>query len=142
MTRPKENPYAAKKKRQDAYVKYLASGKLPTEAREMAGISAATVRDWRKEDPDFAAAEQDAEASAAEDIEKAMRQAALDGYFPAQKEWLDKRSRERWAPSPTVVKNEQLIAVEAGPRLERIAALMQRLEERKALKAGEDVIDV
>lgn len=124
------------------YIEGLEEGMRPVEAMKAAGLPLAVVRSRRARDPEFVKAEEDAEAVGAELVEEALRQAALEGNVNAQKMWLEKRSKERWAPEPTVVENRNLTAIEAGPRLERIVALMARLEERKELTPGEDVIDI
>lgn len=129
-------------KRWAVYFTNLQNGMRPAEAIKAAGLTLAAVRTRRIRDAEFVRMEEEAEAVGSEIVEEALRQAALDGNVNAQKMWLEKRSKERWAPEPTVVENRNLTAIEAGPRLERIAALMARLEERKELAPGEDVIDV
>lgn len=129
-------------KKYDTYLKYLEEGQRPSTAMRNAGLTPDTVRQRRDKDPAFIERERAAEAVAAELVEEALREAALNGNVQAAKEWLDKRSEERWAERPKVVKHETVVGIEAGPRLERIAKMLARLEERRALTAGEDVIDV
>lgn len=129
-------------KKYDTYLALLEEGQRPSTAARNAGLTADTLRQRRDRDPAFIEREKAAEAIGSEPVEEALRMAALNGNVQAAKEWLEKRSEERWAERPKVVRNETVIGIEAGPRLERIAALLARLEDRRALKAGEDVIDV
>jgi hypothetical protein len=129
-------------KKYDTYIANLEEGQRPTTAARNAGLTADTLRQRRDRDPAFITREKDAEAIGSEPVEAALREAALNGNVQAAKEWLERRSEARWAEPPKVVKHETVIGIEAGPRLERIAALLARLEDRRALAAGEDVIDV
>lgn len=129
-------------KKYDTYLAGLEEGQRPTVAARNAGLTAEALRTRRDRDPAFIERERAAEAIGSEPVEAALREAALNGNVVAAKEWLEKRSEERWAEKPKVVRNEVVLGIEAGPRLERIAALLARLEDRRALAAGEDVIDV
>jgi hypothetical protein len=129
-------------KKYDAYLTGLEEGKRPSVAAREVGLTAEALRTRRDRDPAFIVREREAEAIGSEPVEAALREAALNGNVQAAKEWLERRSEERWAEKPKVVKHETVIGIEAGPRLERIAALLARLEDRRALNAGEDVIDV
>ena len=129
-------------KKYDEYLARLEEGDRPMVAARTVGLSAEALRTRRDRDPAFIVRERDAEAIGSEPVEAALREAAINGNVQAAKEWLERRSEDRWAEKPKVVRHEQIIGIEAGPRLERIAALMARLEERRALSAGETVIDV
>lgn len=129
-------------KKYDAYLLLLEEGQRPMVAARNVGLTAEALRTRRDRDPAFIQREKDAEAIGSEPVEAALREAALNGNVQAAKEWLERRSEDRWAEKPKVVRHEQVIGIEAGPRLERIAAMLERLEQRKALNSGEDVIDV
>lgn len=130
-------------KKIDVYMKALEDGDRPSIAARKSGLTHATISTYRSKFPDFAQREITSEAIAAESVEAALKEAAENGNVPAAMKWLEKRSADRWAPDPVVTENRSLQVLEAGPRLERIAALMSRLEERRALaKPDPDIIDV
>lgn len=123
-------------KKYGIYLDNLREGQRPATAAKNAGLTTDAIRMRRAKDPAWVEMEREAEAEAAEVVEGALLEAAVQGNVPAQQMWLKKRSAERWADEPTKVEHEHKIAIEAGPRMERIAALMARLEERRELHAG------
>lgn len=123
-------------KRWATYLENLKAGQRPATAAKNAGLSTDSIRKRRTEDPAWLETERLAESEAAEVVEEALLEAAVSGNVPAQQMWLKKRSADRWADEPAKVEHEHKLAIEAGPRMERIAALMARLEQRQELNAG------
>lgn len=123
-------------KRWAQYLENLRLGQRPATAAKNAGLGTDAIRKRRTEDPAWLETERQAESEAAEVVEEALLGAAVSGNVPAQQMWLKKRSAERWADEPSKVEVEHKLAIEAGPRMERIAALMARLEQRQELNAG------
>jgi hypothetical protein len=61
-------------------VKALAKGKSPTWAAEEAGIGCSTAWQWRKNDPEFAAAWDEAVAEGVDRLEDEAHRRAVEGY--------------------------------------------------------------
>lgn len=139
-----------KARAEDKYLRYLRlleEGKRIGQAATGAGLLRKDIYHRRKMDPEFAELERQAEEAAAEKVEDALYDAAVGGNVPAAEKWLANRAKDRWrfgSENKVTIENKQTLEIEAGERLERVAALMARLEERKALKAGgtSDIIDV
>jgi hypothetical protein len=83
-------------KRQALYLAELAAGKRRGEAAEAVGVDRTTVYKHRLENPEFAVLESQAEVDACDEVEDALRQAALSGNVPAALAWLYNRSPDRW----------------------------------------------
>lgn len=135
--------------KQAEYLAALARGLRRSKAAALASVNYATVTAYRKKDPAFAAAEAEAEAQACEAIEDALWETAAGGHMTAMMFWLQNRAPDRWKDMRRVTKEVThsgtvAHALEAGPSIDRILALQAQLQERKALRAGDDpnVIDV
>lgn len=133
---------AAKRRRQDCYLEALERGLLKAAACAAADVSPQMPSRWRKEDVTFADREREAElkrdAWRAEEVEQKLFEQARSGHFPSQVKFLNERSGGRWKPEKAVVQHEGTVLheIDAGPLFERVAALQNRLEERKALREG------
>lgn len=135
--------------KQAEYLAHLVEGVPRGMAAKLVAVNLKTINEYCVKDPAFKAAEVAAEAEATEAVEVALRNLALGGHLTAQMFYLQNRNPDRWKDMRQVaktVKHEGTVthALEAGPALERIAALQATLAERKELRAGNDpnVIDV
>jgi len=90
-------PYKFTKKRQKELLDLLAQGTRRGEACEAVGISRHTFNLYKREDPNFAAAVDEAETRVNEQVEDALLAAALSGNVVAIQVWLYNRSAMRWA---------------------------------------------
>lgn len=134
-----------KKTKQEVYLHHLERGLRRGAAARATNVDITTVREWRRHDPEFIESELRAEESAAETVEDALYQSAMNGNTQAQLYWLQNRAPARWrdknrAVDVTVTHTGQ---IEAGERLSALGELLSRVEAR-ALGAGPDpnVIDV
>jgi hypothetical protein len=121
--------------KQAEYLSSLARGMRRGEAAAAADINTATVNSYRKKDPAFGAAEVEAETQASEVIESALWELARGGHLTAIMFWLQNRAPSRWQDMRRVQKtvtHEGTVTheLEAGPAMERIAALQARLQDR------------
>lgn len=127
------------------YLAHLERGLRRSAATKAIGVSTSTVWQWRKADPDFAEAEYRAEEVAAEQIEDALFNSAMNGNTQAQIYWLNNRAPLRWRDQRKGVDVQVTHKgqIEAGDRLAQVGELLSRLESR-ALNAGPDpdIIDV
>ena len=139
---------AVEKKKENAkasyarYLQGLEKGLRPSDAEKAAGLTHEAVRNRRRADPEFVDAERQAEAVAAEPIEDSLWDAARNGNVPAAIKWLEKRSPERWPSDKMLVETKTTLELDATDRVGNILALMARLQERRELGLGDDVIDV
>lgn len=133
----------------DVYLECLRVGGRRMASARNAKIDYSTVKDRRKRDPEFAAAELEAEADAAEVIEDALFNMARKGNFTAAAMWLQNRDPDRWRDmrradkqvvelTGNVTHTQELGSV----TLERIASLQSALESRRAQLEAPVVIDV
>jgi hypothetical protein len=95
---PRGNARKFNDEAQRTYFDAIARGISPGDAAKLAGVTRDTVNAYRKADPAFAEAEEEARAGVNELVEEALLQAALGGNVDAMKTWLFNRSREAWAP--------------------------------------------
>lgn len=126
------------------YLAHLERGLRRSAAREAVDVSVSVVNRWRNEDPEFFEAELQAEETAAEKVEDALYQSAVNGNTQAQLYWLKNRAPKRWRDARSVdVEVTHQGQIEAGDRLTQVGELLSRLESR-ALNAGPDpnIIDV
>lgn len=126
------------------YLAHLERGLRRSAARQAVDVSVAVVNRWRNEDPEFMEQELQAEETAAEQVEDALFQSAINGNTQAQLYWLKNRAPKRWRDARGVdVQVEVTGQLEAGDRLTQVGELLSRLESR-ALNAGPDpnIIDV
>lgn len=131
-------------KRQE-YLNNLRSGSLKFEAAKRAGIGYRTVQRRRADDDEFRTEERLAEAERDEEIEKVLRDMALEGDLGALKMWLAAHNRS-YANRQTVEVDATPAAVEASKAaaLGKIADLQRTLAERAERLALDDpdIIDV
>lgn len=128
------------------YLAHLEKGLRRNAAALKTGITSECVRKWRRADLDFEEAELRAEEIAAEKIEDALWEAAMNGNTQAQLYWLNNRAPKRWRDMKQKQVDVQVThqgQIEAGDRLTQVGELLSRLESR-ALDPGPDlsVIDV
>ena len=83
------------------YFEHLRQGLRPGAAAEAVGITRQTVYMHRKNDPDFAEAERQAELEACEIVEDALFNAAISGNVKAAETWLYNRMPDRWTDKRT-----------------------------------------
>jgi hypothetical protein len=107
-------------------------------AARAVGVMPVTERHWRRVDPEYAQQVLEAEIEGCEEVESALRMAALEGNVTAALVWLYNRSDGRWVDKrrPDRVEVHQVIEIEAGERLAGIRALEARLSERQALRSA------
>jgi hypothetical protein len=140
---PRGNPRKFTPELQRTYFDGIARGLTKTDAGKLAGVSYDTLRTYRKRDPSFAEAEQEAESMACELIEEALFDAAKQGNVEAIKLWLFNRAGERWKPAQKMqIEMSGTVdhVLDATSRMERIASLEATLLARRELTSG--VIDV
>lgn len=113
------------------YLLLLEEGHLEKAAARIVGLSFATVKKERGDNPQFAEAEQIAKAIGNEEIEQVLRDKARDGDYQSIAKFLEandeKYSRQAQANGQTLI-----VAVNAGNLEARIDALKSELLRRKA----------
>lgn len=82
--------------RVELYLSALAQGQRRGVAARAAGVTRDTIVRWRRLDPDFAAAAEEAELDAHEQVEDALYQAAVSGNVTAIQVYLYNRLPDRW----------------------------------------------
>lgn len=125
--------------RMEAYLACLAKGMNRTAAAKKARISYRALQDYRRVDPAFKDAEFLAEQEAGEEIVSALWETAKNGNVSAQIFLATNLFKDRYKDmrgQKIDVNVAGKVELDAGPALERIAALQAKLEERKALIAG------
>ena len=134
--------------KQAEYLSHLAGNIRPSKAAELVNVNYQTVREYRKKDPAFVAAEAEAEAQGTEAVEDALYNLAVGGHMTAIMFVLQNRQPDRWKDMRQIaktVKHEGTVTheLDAGPAMQRIMHLEATLRERAALRSGEPlVIDV
>lgn len=131
--------HAAKQNNYQKYLRHVAAGKRITEACRLADLSYDAVKSRRLRDPEFAELEKQAEAQAAEPIETSLYQAALSGNVPAAIKWLEKRSTQRWPSDKIQIESNTNIELDVTDNLKNIAALVERLQQRRQYLEAVDV---
>ena len=96
MGGPKK-PYKFTKKKKEEYLEFLAQGYRRGAAAEAVGITRWTPWALIRDNAEFAAAVDAAEMAACDEVEDALREAALSGNVIACQVWLYNRAPERWA---------------------------------------------
>jgi hypothetical protein len=96
MIRVDEHRNKFNAERKEAYLERLREGMRRGKAAQAVGVDRSTV--WRavQEDPEFAAAVDQAELDACEIIEDALFESAKKGNVTAQQVWLYNRHPDRW----------------------------------------------
>ncbi len=84
------------KRRQRAYLEALRNGARRGAAAASVGVTRQTVWAYRREHPEFAEAEEQAEMEANELVEDSLFQAAVSGNVVASLAWLYNRMPDRW----------------------------------------------
>ena len=132
-------------KKREEYLAALREGSLKFEAAKRVGIGYRTVQRRRADDEDFKRDERLAEAERDEEIEKVLRDLALQGDISALKMWLAAHNRS-YASRSTVEVDATPAAVEVSKAvaLGKIADLQRELAERHERLALDDpdIIDV
>jgi hypothetical protein len=82
--------------KREKYLGLLRKGGRRYRSARTCGVSLELVRLYRKEHPEFAAAEEEAEREANEVVEDALFKAAKKGNVAACKLWLYNRDPQRW----------------------------------------------
>lgn len=109
----------------------VADGEQPYQVTQRLGFHRCTLAGYLRGDPDMVADLMAAEAVAAERVEAALYQRALDGDTRAAALWLTNRSSDRWRDARRVeVSGSVQHELDAGPAVERIAELTARLQAR------------
>lgn len=89
-------------KKRAAYLEQLQSGGRRYASARAIGISPATVVNHRKADPEFDDQCNEAEKEADDEVEDALRMAAISGNVTAALAWLYSRRSERWSDTRKV----------------------------------------
>lgn len=124
------------------FFKHLETGARVSEAAKRAGMEYKTVRSRYRADPEFRERWDLAEAQAAEPVENALYDAAVNGNVPGALAWLGKRSPERWPNDKIQIETKNVYELDASDRIGNIISLMAQLQQRAELGAGPEVIDV
>lgn len=99
-------------------------------ACKQAGVSAETVKKYRRENPQFAEAEAVAISAGVENAEAVLQRKALDGDYQSLKAYLEAND-EKYAPKRADERHSVLIVpVNAGNLMDRIANLREELQRR------------
>lgn len=125
----------------EKFLQQLQNGARVAEAARRAGFGYMTVKNRYREDPEFRRRWDEAEAQAAEPVEDALFDAAINGNVPAAVKWLEKRSPDRWPGDKVQIEQKNIYELDASDRIGNIVALMARLQQRAELDAG-PVVDV
>lgn len=136
--------------RRAAYLNALREGSLKFEASKKAGVSYATIERYRAANEEFHKEERLAQAEANEEVEKVLRQMALEGDLGAMKMWLHAHAKSTYNDKKVLEIDATPEALEASKAnaLAAVADLQKVLAERHAeLQAIEngperEVIDV
>lgn len=132
------------KKRAEYIEKLKAGGRRHVSARAV-GISPATICNLMRADPEFANAVSLAEMEADDEVEDALRTAAISGNVTACLAWLYSRRSERWQDTrhlrfdPTKMSDDD-IAKAIKPILDRLGICLDP-PDTKRLDAAPDHAD-
>ena len=128
---------------QEAYLTLIRAGHGRVFSARQVGVWPGTVTKYRRASPEFDEAVREAEEEASEPVEAQLYEAAKAGEPWAVKEWLSKRSPDRWADTRKVeVSGSVSQVLEVGQGLGRVLELQRRLEERRdALGEAGVVVD-
>lgn len=131
----------ADKKEQALALCRLGVGKVRAEAQLM--LRSGALRAEMARDPEFAQAWQDAQEDAAEAVEEALRDRALEGDTTAATAYLKARGGKAWKPDKADSGSGQGMVL-AITTPEAMAELAARLERRQApaLARAEAIVDV
>lgn len=130
--------------RKDSWGKFLAAlraGDRVSVAAKKANLAYNTVKKRYRADPEFREQWDEAEAQAAEPVENAVFDAALNGNIPAAVKWLEKRAPERWPGDKVQIEQTNVYEIDASDRIGNIVALLARLQQRAELDSGPPVIE-
>jgi hypothetical protein len=123
---PKTTP--AYKKR---FLQKLALGNAPNNAAVLAGISRATIYNWKKDDPEFATAWLDAVEAGVDMVETALIKRAIKSSDQAAIAYLKAYRPERYARKDGVDQHNvilQITLAEHTKRLERLGLPVPMIE--------------
>lgn len=126
----------------DKVVTYVENGLRLSDAAKRAGHTYSGLRKRIAMDPEYAKRIAEAEMKAAEPVEDSLFNAAINGNVPAAIKWLEKRSPERWPGDKTIIEAKNVYELDVSDRMKNIASLVARLQERAAIGAAPEAIDV
>lgn len=113
------------------YLLRLEEGELEKAAARQEGLPWATVLKERRNNPQFAEAEQIAKAIGNEQVEQVLRDKAVNGDYQSIKAFLEAND-EKYAPKVAGQGHTVVVAVTAGNLDSRIDELRAELLKRKA----------
>lgn len=114
-------------------------GKGPLQAARVAGVPAEVWAKEIKSNTVLQDALKLAEIEFSEQIEEALAEQALNKDFNSQKLWLERRSEDKWAPTPNKVEVNIIESIKTLPLAERKERLLEMLEAR--VLADPNIID-
>ena len=113
--------------KREAYVEALRKGLRRGKAADSVGISRQQVRAYAKDFPEFQDQIDQAEIDACDDVEDALRTAAINGNVTACLAWLFNRSGGRWMD-----KRNPVQVVGTSSEGEALKLILERLKEANA----------
>ena len=136
MTQPKKGKFNARRRKR--YLEFLATGALRGTAAKAVGVGRSTPLRAMHNDPNFAAAVEDAEMQANSEVQRSLYQAAVSGNVTAMQVWLYNRMPDMWVNSQRREVHHQLsdrdralfvqaasVAGLSGPQLEKMARVLE-----------------
>lgn len=121
----------------ERYLGCIRTGDMRFQAARSCGVTPRHVQLFAASHPEFADALAEAEAEAAEPIERALYEEAVVGEEWAVKLWLSRRQKERWG-EPKAQETTNIVIVSA----EELGTLEAKLAARqRELTSGGVVID-
>lgn len=114
--------------RQRQYLDAIARGTGRSDAAKLVGVTRQTVKNLRDQDPDFAAAEDEAEQLCCDLVEESLFESARSGNIEAIKVWLFNRAPGRWQPI-------QKLQVQVSGQVDHVVDLPTALAEIEQLEA-------
>lgn len=123
----------------ERYLGCIRTGDLRYEAARSVGVTPRHVQLFAANHPEFADALADAEAEAAEPIERAVYEAAVAGEEWAVKLWLGRRQKDRWGETKAAGTTNNIVIVTADELADLEARLASR--QRELSSGGALIVD-